>query len=266
MQPDQPANRRSAPEIKAGQTIIFLGDHTSPDEQGYVRVIGDVLARFHPRLQLNLISAGSQTQTGAALQSRNLIDLLLSSRPDWLVLGIGLADALREPGLAQAQREYLAAREAAGVADETFGPEYRVDPERLGPADDVGRMPAIAPRRLETFLDSTGGAVTELQAAGIGVIVLTTVLLGDDVRSPLNRVLKSYSKALRQLASEKQIALVDVERAFNDLFLRAGQYKQRVALASVSGELTPQGQALMARTFLNEVGLLPYPGFRPPRT
>src|SRR6266540_3767315 len=67
--------------FQQGQTVIFLGDHTSPEHSGYVKVISGVLSRFHQALNLNLISAGSKGQTAAALRSRALLDILTSSRP-----------------------------------------------------------------------------------------------------------------------------------------------------------------------------------------
>ena len=67
----------------SGQTLMFLGDHTSPDKPGYVAVVREVLGRFFPGLNLNLISAGGPGQTAGGLGSGALQDLLTSSRPDW---------------------------------------------------------------------------------------------------------------------------------------------------------------------------------------
>jgi hypothetical protein len=240
---------------------MFLGDHTSPDKEGYVGVVRDVLARFHPTLRPNLISTGSPEQTARALNSDALHNLLVSSHPNWLVIGIGLADALREPLLAPLAEQWKLARSAAEADEATFGRE------RTGNGSGPGARNVEAYRlaRIDAFAADLGESVRQLAGAGVRPILLTTVLVGEDITHPLNSILKTYNRAIREAASRSDVPLVDVERAFNDLFLRAGQYKQRVALAGYRGEITPQGEALLARTLLHAFGLLPYPGHRPLR-
>ncbi len=249
------------PKIQPGETLMFMGDHTSPDTEGYVRVIRDVLARFHPTLRPNLISTGSSEQTARALNSDVLHNLLLSSRPDWLIIGIGLADALREPLLAPLVEQWQAARATAEADEATFGRE------RIGNGSAPGRKNVESYRlsRVDAFGSHLGEAVGRLTSAGLRPVLLTTVLVGEDLTHPLNIILKRYNKAIRDVANQSVLPVVDVERAFNDLFLRAGQYKQRVSLAGYRGDISPQGEALLARTFLHAFGLLPYPGYRPLR-
>jgi lysophospholipase L1-like esterase len=252
--------------LQPGQAILFLGDHTSPDEPGYVRLLGDILARFHPNLNLNLISAGSKGQTAQGLRSRTLLDMLVSAKPNWVVLNIGLADALREPPLKGMLEEYGKRQEALDLAGEmTLGPEHRVRASDLGPVSDVGRPPEPQWERLEAFKSDLAQVCAELDQANVGRILITPVVAGDDLANPLNIALLAYSRAITQVAGNQSATLIDAQRAFRDVFERATTYKQRVALASAGGELKAQGQALLARTFLQSVGLLPYPGYRPPR-
>ena len=77
--------------------MLFLGDHTSPGDTSYVGIMGGIIARFYPDLHLNLLSSGSPGQTARGLRSAALIEIIVSSKPDWLVIGIGLTDVLREP-------------------------------------------------------------------------------------------------------------------------------------------------------------------------
>ena len=93
--------------------------------------------------------------------------------------------------------------------------------------------------------------------------VLTTVLVGNDPNTPVNRVLRSYNRAIRSAALESDALLVDVEKACKNILDRAVNYKQSVALASSTGLINAQGEALLARTTLNALGLLPQPGQRP---
>jgi lysophospholipase L1-like esterase len=253
-------------QLQPRQAILFLGDHTSPDEPGYVRLLGDILARFHPNLNLNLISAGSKGQTAQGLRSRTLLDMLISSKPNWVVLNIGLSDALREPALKAMLEEYGKRQEASDLAAEmTLGPEHRVRANDLGPVSDVGRPPEPQWERLEAFKSDLAQVCTELDQASVGRILITPVVAGDDLANPLNLALLAYSRAITQVARGQAAPLVDAHRAFRDVLDRAITYKQRVALASARGELKAQGQALLARTLLQAAGLLPYPGYRPPR-
>lgn len=238
---------------------MFLGDHTSPDAEGYVRVVRQVLARFHPTLHPNLISTGSSEQTARALNTDSLLNLLHSSKPDWLIIGIGLADALREPLLAPLVEQYKMDIDADAAADTTFGREQKTN----GSVPGGKKVESYRLSRIELFESNLSEAVVRLNSAGIRPVLLTTVLVGQDPAYPLNSILKTYNRSVRDVARRHDLPLVDIERSFADLFSRAGQYKQKVSLAGYRGEISPQGEALLARTFLQAFDLLPYPGFRP---
>ncbi len=251
-------------DLQPGQTLIFVGDHTSPDEPGYVDIISGVLARFHPELRLNLISAGSKGQTAAALRSRALLDILTSSRPDWLAVGIGMADALREPIATKLVNDYQErATQRDDAAEVAFGPEYRTHIHDVEPVSDAGPRLELPLELLPEFKRNLAEALTELQQSGVRPILITLAVLGNDREHPINDLLRAYSKAIREVAQERGAPLVDVERAFRDIFDRAANYKQRLALTGPGGKLNAQGQTLIARTFLAAFRLLPNPGFHP---
>lgn len=255
--------------LQPGQTLIFLGDHTSPDEPGYVRVIQDVLARFHPELRLNLISAGAKGQTAGGLRSPLLMQIMSSSKPDWLVIGVGLGDAMREPSARRLLEEYRRRQAQAEIerddAESVFGPELRMRRQEIGPVNDVGREPQPPLHNLDTFKSDLAAALNDFRAAGVRPCVLTTIVVGNDLQNPVNSVLRLYNRAIREAAGQSNALLIDMEKTFRDLFDRATTYKQKVALTGPNGELNAQGQALMARTVLHGLGVLPYPGYRPPR-
>jgi lysophospholipase L1-like esterase len=234
-----------------------MGDHTSPDDPGYVGLISTVLGRFYPLLRLNMISAGSKGQSASGLRSRAMMDILTSSRPDWLAIGLGLADAAREPEAVKLMREHrerLASEDQA--LETTFGPKHR-----SGIGDRDRRELELV--RLVAFRRDLGAAVAELLAAGVRPILLTTTPFDNDRDNPANLVLAAYNKAIRELAQEHTAPLVDLERAFRDVFDRAANYKQKVALVGPEGNLNAQGQSLVARTFLQAFDLLPGAGSRP---
>lgn len=263
MPPQEPVSPPT-PVFQPGQTVIFLGDHTAPDDPGYVGVISDVLTRFHPELKLNLISAGARGQTAAALGSTALLDLLSSSRPDWLCIGLGWADTVKEPSV---QAAAIAGSQQSSVSeedeDDVLGDEGGARSAQVAAASGMDQEVEPQLTRLAEFRSDMAASVHRLGEAGISCILLTTVIAGKDLRSPVNASLRAYSKAIREVAAGEQVVVVDVERAFRDVLIRAASYKQSVGLASEQGQITPQGQALIARTFLNAFGVLPYPGFRP---
>jgi lysophospholipase L1-like esterase len=261
--------------IEPGQTLIFLGDHTSPDDPGYVSIVREVLSRFYPQLQSNLISAGSRGQTASGLRRSELMQLVTSSKPDWLVIGIGLGDAMREPSARRLLDEYrkLQAEKESDEAEMTFGPEYQVRRMRNvqgslqgefgmrnGGEDDSPHSEGsdLQLFNLDAFKADLAAALSDLQAAGVHCAVLTTIVVGNDLQNPVNSVLRLYNRAIREATSEHDALLVDVERAFRDVFDRAANYKQKLALTGPTGDLNAQGQALVVRTFLAAFGMLPH--------
>jgi lysophospholipase L1-like esterase len=258
--PSQPSRRHN---LQPGQTLIFVGDHTTPDAPGYLLVVNDVLARFYPQMNLRLISAGSKGQSPAGLRSQTLLELVGSSRPDYLVIGVGLSDAEREPvvpRLIEAYRKKVAERDDA--FDSTFGPEHHVHFHEDRPVSDSGRIPEIELTRLPRFLDDLRAAVGGLRDTGVGVILMTPALTGNDLDFPINSILQAYARGIRRLGEEMDVPVVDLEQAFRNIFDRAANYKQRAILSSPQGSLNAQGQTLIARTFLGTFDLLPGPGFR----
>jgi hypothetical protein len=223
-----------------------------------------IIPRFYPNLHLNLLSSGSPGQTARGLRSPALTQIIVSSKPDWLIVGIGLADALREPAV----REYLEAasqsvpRESA-EAEATFGPVMSMKGYRLAPVDDAGHQPDPVLHHLDEFAANYRAGLLEYSEAGIQCASLTTILAGDDPATPTNRVLRVYNRAIRAAASEAGAVLIDVEKAFKNVLDRALNYKQHVSLASGTGQVNAQGEALLARTTLNGLGILPQPGHRP---
>lgn len=266
MLPNLPPPHGEPPEspFQPGQTLIFLGDHTTPDDAGYVAIVADVLDRFRPELRLNLISAGSKGQTASGLRSRALLDILSSSRPDWLVIGLGLPDAMHEPVARQLLQDYRAQRPMADEVEAIFGPEHHVhDVHDLSPVSDVGPAPSLPLEHLDAFRADLGAAVAALQQAEVRCILLTIALVGNNRDNPVNGVVRNYNRAIREVAQEQGCPLVDVERSFRDMFDRAATYKQKVALTGPQGELNVQGQTLLARAFMSALGLLPSTGQRP---
>ena len=147
--------------------MLFLGDHTSPGDTAYVGIMSGIIARFYPDLHLNLLSSGSPGQTARGLRSAALIEIIVSSKPDWLVIGIGLTDALREPEVRKhLELEAKPLPRESAEAEATFGPVMSMKGYRLAPVDDGGREPDPVMHNLESFATDYRAALKELREFG----------------------------------------------------------------------------------------------------
>jgi hypothetical protein len=262
------------PLVREGDTIVFTGDHITPQEPGYVGVAARVIERFHSRLRLSLVSIGAHHQTPAALRSSGLLDAIRATRAAWLVLAVGLADAFAEPATAEIMEQYkrwLASFDEPGSLaigaehrwpnePETDGEQHEVGAERDADLHHPPQPTNIRLERLSGFSEDLRALVEEASQAGTRCVLLTTVVVGNDVQHPVNAVLRAYNQELRAIAAGRGLPVVDVEQAFTAVYERAATYKQRVALTIPPATLNPQGEALVARTFLDTMGLLPRRG------
>src|SRR5205814_7245823 len=105
----------------------------------------------------------------------------------------------------------------------------------MEPVSDIGRPSELPLELLPEFKRNLTEALTELQQSGVRPILFSLVMIGDDREHPINDLLRAYSKAIREVAQEQAISLVDVERAFRDIFDRAANYKQRLSLTGPDG-------------------------------
>jgi lysophospholipase L1-like esterase len=113
---------------------------------------------------------------------------------------------------------------------------------------------------LPEFQEHYSRIVQTVRDAGCQVILMTTGVLGEDLKSKRNGFLKEYNSFIRTLAEREGLRLVDVNRAFLNAYDRAATYKQEVTLTTDGVHPNLQGYALIARTFIMELGLLHRPG------
>ena len=98
--------------------------------------------------------------------------------------------------------------------------------------------------------------VGRLRAAGITVIVLTIPIIGqDDTDHPIPDP-GPYNAAILALAARARLPVVDLHRAFYEVYERAGNYKQIVRLSDDGIHPNRQGHALIARALVAQLGLL----------
>ena len=98
--------------------------------------------------------------------------------------------------------------------------------------------------------------VARLQGAGIDPILMTIPVIGSDEEDSPIPDPQAYNAAIRALAQSAGLCLVDIHRAFSAVYERAAQYKQIVSLSTDGIHPNHQGHALIARTLVQQLGLL----------
>lgn len=163
---------------------------------------------------------------------------------DLHLLNAGREGATSRSALAHVQEDVLAHR-----------PDWVVISLGLNDLNNVvaGNADGVA---LPEFEDLYTRLVGALREAGIQVILMTTSVLGEDLTSKRNGFLKDYNRFIRDLAGREGLRVVDVNRAFHNAYDRATTYKQTISLTTDGVHPNLQGHAVIARTFMTELGLL----------
>jgi lysophospholipase L1-like esterase len=118
----------------------------------------------------------------------------------------------------------------------------------------AARGPSGVP--LAEFETGYRALVERLQRAGIDPVLLTIPVIGSDEEDSPIPDPRAYNAAIQALAQSAGLRLVDVHRAFYAVYERAVQYKQVIALSTDGIHPNSQGHALIARTLVQELGLL----------
>ncbi len=109
---------------------------------------------------------------------------------------------------------------------------------------------------LPEFTTRYQALLTRVRAAGIGPILLTIPIIGqDDEDHPIPDP-GPYNAAILALAAHERLPVVDLHRAFYEVYERAGNYKQIVRLSDDGIHPNRQGHALIARALIAQLGLL----------
>ena len=98
--------------------------------------------------------------------------------------------------------------------------------------------------------------VERLQRAGLDPVLLTIPVIGSDEEDSPIPDPRAYNAAIKALAQGAGLRRVDVHRAFYAVYERAAQYKQIISLSTDGIHPNSQGHALIARTLVQQLGLL----------
>lgn len=211
----------AAPALKKGDRIVFLGDSITAagkGPQGYITMIRHSLETNHRDLGIEIIGAGIGGNKVPNLQARLQKDVL-DRKPAIVFVYIGINDVWHW----KKNKEGLL---AGGTTKENFEAGLK---EIIGKIKDAGARP----------------------------ILCTASVIGEknDGTNERDKMLDEYCDISRKVASETQIELVDLRRAFID-YLKANnrENQPKGILTSDSVHLNPQGNKLVAGEMLKALG------------
>lgn len=122
--------------------------------------------------------------------------------------------------------------------------------------NDIGQGPRHVP--LEQFKTNIISIVSQAQAAGIQVMIITTAIVAGSPAHPQNQELQGYNEFLRTYAVEKKCRLADwnsvEQQALKEMSAKPVRERRRLT-SDNAGHLNPLGNRLLAMDILQTLGL-----------
>lgn len=209
--------------LKNGQKLLFIGDSitdcgrrdagTAPLGCGYVKLLNNLLMLREPAKRITLVNQGCGGNTAEDLFSR-WYDDVITERPDWLVIMVGINDCNR----------------------------FLCDPVAGAKAS-----PAAYRDYLARCLQMTRKALPRTR-----IVLMTPFFLsrdpGDEAyRGRVNGLLPKYQKAMREIAKANSAILLDSHAAFE----RVLKHRQPYEFSSDLVHLNEAGALLLAEAVYN---------------
>ena len=210
------AQEPSAPPLKKGDRIVFLGDSITQagvGAKGYVTFIKNRLQEKYAALDLTVVGAGISGNKVPDLQKRLERDVL-SEKPTIVVIYIGINDVWHGEK-----------NPAKGTSKEQF---------ESGLKDVIGRI----------------------KNAGARVILCTPSVIGEKVDggNNLDAKLDAYAAISRTVAKDAQVQLCDLRQAFVDYLKKHNpDNKASGILTSDRVHLNPAGNELVAGVIMKSL-------------
>lgn len=108
---------------------------------------------------------------------------------------------------------------------------------------------------LDQYKENITKIVTQCQAAGIKVMILTSTMIGEDGANPNNQKLAPYNAFLRDLAKDKKCLLADLNAAMQAELAKAGPDRKDKLLTRDGVHMNAAGNQMMAAGVLQAFGL-----------
>lgn len=216
--------------LKGVKRIVCLGDSITQGGEGpggYVWLVRHYLQALYPQQNIEVLNAGISGHKSNDMLARFQRDVL-DKKPDLVTISVGVNDVWHGFMDFQARKEI---------------------PDGNGP----NRVPLDAYRR------NVEEMVTRAKAAGAKVVLLSTTLIYEDLRSAPNRRLVRYNAALKEIARKQGALFVDYQKPFQQL---VKTYRDttgaRDNLLTTDGvHMNAAGNRVMAYTLLSGLGISP---------
>ena len=198
--------------------IVCLGDSITQfgdGPNGYVGLMRAYLAQAYPQNAIEVLNAGVSGNTSNDELARFRRDVL-DKKPDLLTISVGVNDVWHG-----------------------FNAQY---PQGGGPGGVT----------LPVYRANVAKMVTQAQAQGIVVVLLSPTVIGEDLNDPRNRAAAGYTQALRDIARRRHCLFVDLQRPFQtylDLSRTTGRTDNLLTVDGV--HMNDWGNRVMAARILS---------------
>ena len=205
--------------------VVTLGDSITQGGEGpggYVWLIRHYLKALYPKQDIEVLNAGISGHKSTDMLKRFQKDVI-DKKPDLVTISVGVNDVWH------------------GFYDN----------HPLG--DGPNGIPLLAYRK------NVEAMITLAQASGAKVVVLSTTVIHEDLKSPENAKLYDYNKALKDLARAHHCDFVDFQKPFKALInaYRNTTGARENLLTGDGVHMNALGNKVMAYTILDGMGISP---------
>lgn len=214
---------KAPPALEGVHRIVCLGDSITQAGEapmGYVWLVRHYLGAIYPNHNIEVLNAGISGHKSNDMLARLKRDVL-DPKPDLVTISVGVNDV--------------------------WHGFYDNHPKGDGPAG----------IQLDDYKKNVESMVSQAQAAGIRVVMLSTTVIYEDLDSPENKKAEGYNAALRDIARRHKLLFVDYQKPFRDLIR---DYRKSTGatdnLLTVDGvHMNGPGNKVMAHTLLTALGV-----------
>ena len=216
------------PTLQGVKRIVMMGDSITQQgasPKGYVTLVDQTLLKEFPGAPIEVINAGISGEKATDMHRRFQRDVL-DRHPDLVTLSVGVND----------------------VWHDFMTPEW----SHRTPNGDSG-----AGVKLPVYIQEVEAMVTEAQAAGAKMMLVSPTLIYENLDSAENKRLKEYVDAERDIARRHHAMFVDLNREFHDAVdaYQRGAGRTTLLLTVDGVHMNDAGNALMANSILRGLGV-----------